>query len=179
MPRITRILGLRRSELPDFSTLCLRKQLLKIPVWRDFLRLSINLYKLGDIQAIDASGMDRTGASQLYPSRTKYTFKAVKTTVLIDCKTGTMLDIHCLMKQPHDSQVGWQLLTRNLDRRDILTADKGEMCLQRLTSNLRSTHSASGTDRDSALERGSGSSSNWSYGVRSETWNWRLKTQKR
>ena len=29
------------------------------------------------------------------------------------------------MKQPHDSQVGWQLLKRTLDTVTILTADKG------------------------------------------------------
>ena len=125
MPRTTRQLGLSRNELPDFSTLCLRKQLLKMPVWRDFLRGSNTLHELGEIQAIDASGMDRIGASQHYATKTNYTFKAVKTTLLVDCKTGTILDIHCSMKQPHDSQVGWQLLSRNLDKLDMLTADKG------------------------------------------------------
>jgi len=29
------------------------------------------------------------------------------------------------MKQPHDTQIGWQLLERNLDKVTILTADKG------------------------------------------------------
>jgi len=29
------------------------------------------------------------------------------------------------MKQPHDTQIAWQLLTRNLDKLTILTADKG------------------------------------------------------
>lgn len=29
------------------------------------------------------------------------------------------------MKQPHDSQVAWQLLMRNLDKLSVLTADKG------------------------------------------------------
>jgi len=69
--------------------------------------------------------MDRVAASQHYAKRTNYTFKAVKTTALIDCKTGAILDIHCSMKQPHDTQIGWQLLKRNLDRVTILTADKG------------------------------------------------------
>jgi len=29
------------------------------------------------------------------------------------------------MKQPHDTQVGWQVLVRNLDGLDTVTADKG------------------------------------------------------
>jgi len=69
--------------------------------------------------------MDRIAASQHYAKRTNYTFRAVKATALIDCKTGAILDIHCSMKQPHDSQVGWKLLKRNLDKLSVLTADKG------------------------------------------------------
>jgi len=67
--------------------------------------------------------MDQIAASQHYAKRTNYTFRAVKTTVLIDCKTGTILDIHCLMKQPHDSQFAGQLLTINLDKLSIVMAD--------------------------------------------------------
>lgn len=29
------------------------------------------------------------------------------------------------MKQPHDTQIAWQPLTRNLDKLSVLTADKG------------------------------------------------------
>ena len=125
MPRIVGILGLEPSELPDFSTVCARYQRLKMPIWRGLLRLSAELHELGKIQAIDATGMDRISASQHYAKRTNYTFRAVKTTVLIDCETGVILDIHCLVKQPHDSQIGWQLLTRNIDKVSVLTADKG------------------------------------------------------
>jgi len=86
---------------------------------------SVRLYDLGEIQAIDANGVDRIAASQHYANRTKYTFKAVKTTVLVKCSTGVVLDIHCSMTQLHESQVGWQLLRRNPDTLSILTADKG------------------------------------------------------
>lgn len=125
MPRIVRILGLRPSELPHYSTVCARKQELKMGIWRRFLGLTIQLHDLGEIQAIDATGVDRIAASQHYANRTNYTFKAVKTTILADCSTGVILDIHCSMTQPHDSQVGWQLLKRNLDNLSIITADKG------------------------------------------------------
>ena len=125
MPRICRILGLRPSTLPHYSTVCARKQELKMGIWRTFLGLTIDLHELGDIQAIDATGMDRIAASQHYANRTNYTFKAVKTTVLADCETGVILDIHASMKQPHDPQVGWQVLKRNMDNLSTITADKG------------------------------------------------------
>jgi len=125
MPRICRLLHLRPTELPDFSTVCGRKQELKMGIWRTVLGLTIELHDLGEIQAIDATGVDRVAASQHYANRTNYTFRAVKTTILVDCLTGVILDIHCSMTQPHDSQVGWQVLKRNLDNLSIITADKG------------------------------------------------------
>jgi IS5 family transposase len=123
MPGIVSILGLEVDELPDFTTVCTRKQDLEMRLWRVLLRLSAELHETGEIQAIDATGMDRVAASQHYAKRTNYTFKAVKTTVLIDCKTGAILDIHCSMKQPHDSRIGWQMIKRDLDKLNILTAD--------------------------------------------------------
>jgi IS5 family transposase len=50
----------------------------------------------------------------------------MKTTVLVDCETGTILDVHSSTKRPHDTRVAWQVLTRNLDRLSIITADKGD-----------------------------------------------------
>jgi IS5 family transposase len=94
MPRIARIFDLEVTQLPDFTTVCARMQELKMPLWRDFLRLSAKLHDTGEIQAIDATGMDRVAASQHYAKRTNYTFRAVKTTALIDCKTGAILNIH-------------------------------------------------------------------------------------
>jgi len=125
MPRIGQILGLEPGELLDFTTVCARMQGLKMPVWRRFLQLSAEVHDTGEIQAIDATGMDRVAASQHYAKRTNYTFRAVKTTAWIDCKTGTILDRHCSMKQPHDTKIAWQMVERNLDKLSVLTADKG------------------------------------------------------
>jgi hypothetical protein len=82
--------------------------------------LSAELDDLDDIQAIDATGMDRIDASQHYAKRANYTFEAVKMMLLSDCKTASILDIHCSMKQPHDSKIGWQMVKRNLDKLNIL-----------------------------------------------------------
>jgi len=78
MSRIVGIIGLEPSELPDHSTVCARYQRLKMPIWRVLLRLSAELHDTGEIQAIDATGMERISASQHYAKRTNYTFRAVK-----------------------------------------------------------------------------------------------------
>jgi IS5 family transposase len=92
--------------------------------WRAILDASVKLYEFGDVQAIDATG-NRVQASQHYAKQTDYTFKVVKTTPLVDCDTSVILYIHCLMKQAHDTQVGWQVLVQDLDVLTTVVADKG------------------------------------------------------
>lgn len=125
MPKVTKTLGLTAKTLPNFSTVCARKQEIPMKRWRAILNSSVEFYDLGDVQAIDATGVDRVQASQHYTKRTDYTFEAVKASLLIDCETSAILDIHCSMKQPYDTQIGWQVLTRNLDYLTAVAADKG------------------------------------------------------
>jgi IS5 family transposase len=94
-------------------------------IWRVLLRLSAQLHETGDVQAIDATGFDRVAASQQYANRTSYTFQSVKTTALVDCSSNHILDIHCSMRQPHDTQIGWQVLKRILHQIETITADNG------------------------------------------------------
>jgi IS5 family transposase len=125
MPRVARRLGLSLDTLPHFTMVCHAKEWLYMPNWRRFLALTGDLHDLGEVQAIDASGFDRIAASRTYAKRTDDTFKAMKTTVLVDCESGTILDVHCSIKRPHDTRIGRQVLSRNLDRLSVLTADKG------------------------------------------------------
>jgi IS5 family transposase len=125
MPNIVDILGLDLGELPDFTTLCKRKQELKMPLWRDFLRLSAELHDTGEVQAIDATGLDRIAPSNRYAEKTDYTFRAVKTTALVDCETSAILDIHCDMRKRGDTEAGWQVLKRNIEKLSAVVADKG------------------------------------------------------
>ena len=46
-------------------------------------------------------------------------------TLVVDCGTSAIIDIHCSMKQPHDTQVGLQVLVRNIDDLTAVAADKG------------------------------------------------------
>ena len=82
---------LEPSELPDFTTVCARKQQLKMTVRRTLLRLSADLRDTGDVQAIDATGFDRHSASRHYVNRTDYTFRPVKATALVDCEASIIL----------------------------------------------------------------------------------------
>ena len=125
MPDVVRKLDLEPDELPDFTTVCARYQELKMAVWRALLRHSADLVQPGGDHAVDATGFDRQGASRHYANRTNYRFKAVKTTALVDCENSLIQDIHCSMKRPHDTQLGPQVLKRNSDQVEILTADKG------------------------------------------------------
>ena len=125
MGPIRAILDLKRSELPDPSTVCKAMDRLTMTICRRLLRESVTLFELGDLAAIDASGFDRIAASRRYARRTDYRFLAMKTTVLTDCESGAILDIHCTTSRPHDTQIGWQVLTRNLNRLHTVTADKG------------------------------------------------------
>jgi len=103
MDGIVAKLALAVAGLPDFTTVCTRKQDRKMRIWRILLRLSAELHDLSDVQAIEATGVDRIAASQYYAKRTNYTFEADNTTFLSDCETGAILDIHCSMNQPHGS----------------------------------------------------------------------------
>lgn len=77
-------MGLKPSESPDFTTMRVRKQQLKITVWRTLLRLSADLHDTGNVQAIDTTGFGRHSDSRHYANRTDYTFISVKTATLVD-----------------------------------------------------------------------------------------------
>ena len=81
MHGIVEKIELQISELPDFTTVCVRKRKLKMAAWRTLLRLSAELHDTGEVQAIDATGLDRHSASRHYANQTDYTFRSVKTTV--------------------------------------------------------------------------------------------------
>lgn len=125
MPDIVAKFGLSVDDLPDFTTVCTRKQDLKMGVWRRFLSFSTNLFDTGDIQAIDSTSLAYRSASWNYSKRVKDTFESVKTTLLVDCESRAILDVHCSMNLPHDTQIADQLLSRNVDKLETVVADKG------------------------------------------------------
>ncbi|MFB6284288.1 MAG: IS5 family transposase [Halobacteria archaeon] len=125
MPRIRSILELDFEDIPHISTISNRKQSLPTELWRKLLKYSSYLHELGNIQAIDSTGFDRNKKSRKYKRRTGYGFKALKTTILVDCKNNVVLDVALSTNKPHDTKVAWKLLSKNLDKLDIITGDKG------------------------------------------------------
>jgi len=99
-------------------------QNLKMTRWRVLLRISADLHETSAVQAIHATGFNRRVASRRCARRTNYTIKGIKTTVLIECDTSITLDINFLMKRSHDTQIGEQLLKRNLDRVETIPLTK-------------------------------------------------------
>jgi IS5 family transposase len=57
--------------------------------------------------------------------RVGYSFDDIKTTALVDCDSAAIIDVHFSMKQPHVTQIGRQVLTRNLEQLNTIVADKG------------------------------------------------------
>jgi hypothetical protein len=52
MHSIVERLDLDLSELPDFTTVCVRKQQLKMVVWRALVLLSADFHDLGEVQVL-------------------------------------------------------------------------------------------------------------------------------
>jgi len=125
MPRVRESLDLNRGQLPDPSTVCKALDRLTMALFRSLLQQTVTLHELGSIAAIDASSFDRVAASRRYATRTDYRFRSLKTTLLVDCSTGVILDVHCATTKPHDTKIGWQVLRRNLRQISTITADKG------------------------------------------------------
>jgi IS5 family transposase len=98
---------------------------LTMALFRALLQQTVSVHELGDVAAIDASVFDRVAASRRYATQTGYRFQSLKTTILVDCSTGVILDVHYATTKPHDTKIGWQVLRRNLGRRSTITADKG------------------------------------------------------
>lgn len=86
--------------------------------------MSTNLFDIGDIQAVDSTSFANRSSSRNYAKRVEDTFESVKTTILVDCASGAILDLHCLMNLPHDTQIAGQVLTRNLTKLGTVVADK-------------------------------------------------------
>lgn len=89
------------------------------------LQQSGKLFDIGEVQAIDSTGLAHRSSSQNYAKRVEDTFESVKTTILLDCSSRAILDVHCSMNLPHDTQIARTVLTRNLGDLETVVADKG------------------------------------------------------
>jgi IS5 family transposase len=124
-PMVLEKLGLDPSEIPHPSTICNGLSRVTMALCRRLLNQTTTFHELGEVAAIDASGFDRIAASSRYTRKTDYRIQSLKTTLLVDCSSGAILDVHCSTNKPHDVPIGEQVLKRNLDRLSVVAADKG------------------------------------------------------
>jgi len=125
MPHILGEIGLEEGDLPDHSTLVKSFDRFEMAVWRVLLRLSSELHDTSGHAAIDATFFDRENASKHYCRRTNYRVQTLKATALVDTETQAVLDVHCTTGKTHDTQLGWQVASRNAGDLHSLAADKG------------------------------------------------------
>ena len=124
MPRITGEIGLDTTDLPHYTTFCDWFGEIKMRVIRLLLRLS-SPEKNERRVAIDSTGFDRGRASKHYCQRANYTVRSLKVTVLVDVDTLSVVDLHCTTSKKHDTQIGEQVVKRNLEKMTSVAADKG------------------------------------------------------
>ena len=136
MPRIRDALNL--DAIPAPSTLCRAFDRLEMAVWRVLLNVSLSDLPLNGVTGIDASGFERAHASAHYTKRTNLTIQQLKTTLLVDTATNTVLDVHVTTTRKHDSQLAPQVAKRNAKLIEILTGDKGydDQNLRRLSRDI-------------------------------------------
>lgn len=123
MPRIRETIGLDR--IPHPSTLCKAFDRLSMSIWRGFLRVTLDSLPLNGVTGIDASGFERSYASNHYTQRTGLKIKNLKTTLLVDSADQAVIDVHITTTRKHDTQIAPQIIERSANRIDVLTGDKG------------------------------------------------------
>ena len=119
------------------STLCKAFDRLEMVVWRVLLNVSLADLLLNGVTGIDASGFERAHASTHYTKRTNLTIQQLKTTLLVDTATNTVLDIHVTTTRKHDTQIASQVVKWNIQSIAVSTGDKGydDQKLRRLAHN--------------------------------------------
>lgn len=122
-PRIRKALDL--EEVPHPSTICKAFERLESAVWRAMHLQTLGFFDLSGITGIDSSGIERSHVSHHYTKRTKLHIKQLKTTLLVDTRENSVLDVHITTTRKHDTQIGPQILERSADLIDALLGDKG------------------------------------------------------
>lgn len=116
-------LDLTPVDLSDFVIIHVWFQL-EMPIWRGLLWLSADLYQTGEIQVVDVTGFDRIATGQYYGHRTTQ-HPGRRNSVLVDCPTELLLDVHCTKEQPDENWIGREVSTANPSTVTTVTAEDG------------------------------------------------------
>ena len=91
---------------------------------RSLLRSSAEQAGVSGTAAIDASGFQRDQTSSHYRKRAGYSFRKLKTTLLVDTESLAIMDAHFTTKKAYDGHIGLQVFRRNAEDLRKLLADK-------------------------------------------------------
>lgn len=108
---------------PDFTTVDVRYRDSKYG-GRPLSIQSSGLLKTGPDQTVDATGADRRSTSRYCGNRATYRFNAVET--IEHVYVTYVIDTYYVLRQSQDTQIGPELLERNLDLIVILPTDRGD-----------------------------------------------------
>jgi len=123
MDRVRAILQLARPGFPALSTLW--RSFERVPTRRQLLDRSATVCDPGDHGGVDATFFDRQAASSHYRDRSDRHIRTLKTTALVDTESCAILDVHCSVHWPHDTQMGRRVALRNTEKIESLAGDKG------------------------------------------------------
>lgn len=127
--RVRQMSGVKRvlelNTVPHWTRI--QKAFAKQPtfLYRRILKDVLDDCETGRIGAVDASGFSRGRVSHHYTKRTGIHIQSLKTTILVDCEKGWILDVHLTTTRKHDSQIGPILLRDLPESLEIMTGDKG------------------------------------------------------
>ena len=124
-PIILKEIGL--DSIPHYSTIQRSFRRVKKDCLHDLINLSSKLSNLTGNMAIDATGFQRGNSSSYYNKRCDLEIKSIKTTLLIDLKSKSVLGLHTTCSRMHDTRIAPKVIDKAVKDYKIsrLTADKG------------------------------------------------------
>lgn len=115
---------LELDTMPDHTTLYHAFDRMSLTIGRLLSDESLDPFDLSGFSGIDATGFERSVASQYYAKTAKMNLQSIKTTVLADLKLNVVIDAHFTTTRKHDTKIGPDLL-ENHPELSVLAADKG------------------------------------------------------
>jgi IS5 family transposase len=93
-------------------------------VWRNFLRESVTICDPSSQDAINVTFFDNEIPSRHCQNRLDRHIRTLKATALVDTKSCAILEFHCSVHRPHDTQTGRRDALRSTEI-ESFAGDKG------------------------------------------------------
>lgn len=122
MPGILDVFDLEKS--PDHTSVSNWNKEFSMRQLRRLLRETAEQAGVSGQASIDASGFQRDQTSSHYRKRADYSFRAMKTTLLVDTESLAVRDTHFTTRKSYDGHIGLQVFRRNAEDLRELLADK-------------------------------------------------------